>query len=711
MTTDLIKPSDSIYSVNIPDVTNFSAEFIYNYYTRDERISFPQPGMNDFIYKFPRQVNLIWDLPEQKTSKFYLNTDAEDFTGPKGVFVNFNFDEEFDNNSKNLLTDEILSEDEDFSPQYISEYFSDITSVTQGAADISLYSDLIQTNKVSIHKKQKEQIQEILKLSQNNSKEFKDKLKELSEVYDALSDFPSDILGLNVYDAGALSDDREFFKNLASSLLINFKIHRLAIPDFFSEDPAITNFKIFDQLKKSYEESKKIGSSGDPKVFAFKTFDEQYIKNKVGNALANQEFTKPPLFRGYIIKKYRKDADGLVFIGQIQIDNPRKNYYTDTQVQYGKTYLYTISVIVRLELLGKIEDDNDPKTDDYDKLSVDLASRPSTVSVDCIEMTPPPPPADINFLFDYYARNLIIHWDFPVNTQGDITQFQVFRRKSIQEPFQLIAQYGFDQTIEGEGDQKYLTGEVVDVNNYDNMSPELKPLAIRAEDIYGEGRNYPVYRHTDTDFVVDTEFFESTTFIYSLCSVDAHGMISNYSTQYEVKFDPFRNKIIVRAICDEGSPRSYPNMNLKIDAFKDAINVFGDQTKHIDVYFSPEYFKVQDELGSKQFDVVQSVPSPLDDNSFYLLQMINLDNQKVQSVKLKIAKLPEEKKQEQQDKQDKEQGGNNNNQPPPLPPPDPNSPPPPPQPGDLGGGLIKNFTPIDKTKIFGPNFKDIGKKF
>lgn len=627
MTTSKI--SDSVYSANVPDVTNFTAEFVYNFWEKDERVFPPsqQTYKQTVIDKWPRYISLSWDIPARKTFQYLDPLDiGQDDSGFGPIDTSANFDFKTTTDSVETILSTAVSEDDDFSPQYISQNFSDVASISQGAADMRNYTLLVNQSVTSRNQQLKQTIQKMFDQNLVDTKEFKDYLIKVTEAYDVLSDFPADTLGLNVFDTQSdskviLTDNRDFFKNLASSLLINYKIHKLAIPDFIISDESLKYPDVYKQFSKAYEEAKLENANVVyPKVFAFKS----------NNAPETNSLTPSiATIKGYLIYKYRKDINGLVKDTVFYVNDGQKNSFIDTQVLYGKTYVYTISVVAELDLLGKVEDDNNKTTDDYDKLSINLTSRPASVSVDCIEVAPPPPPADINFLFDYIARKLIIHWDFPVNPQHDIKQFQILRRKRLEEPFELIAQYGFDDTRIGENDLRYLTGERVDVNNIDSMEQGLRYLAVQSAQ--------PVYRHIDNDFVIDTEFFETTSFIYALCSVDAHGLISNYSAQYEVKFDPFKNKLFTRVVCDEGSPRAYPNMNLKIDAFKDSINVSGDQTKKLSMYFSPEYLSVQSELGT-QFKVVETVPSTENDNAFYLFQLMNLDNKKSQTIKVKIVK-------------------------------------------------------------------------
>ena len=61
----------------------------------------------------------------------------------------------------------------------------------------------------------------------------------------------------------------------------------------------------------------------------------------------------------------------------------------------------------------------------------------------CTEEVPPPHPADFNVRWLANSEELQLHWNFPVNTQRDIKQWQVFRRTSVYEPFELQKVFDF----------------------------------------------------------------------------------------------------------------------------------------------------------------------------------------------------------------------------------------------------------------------------
>jgi hypothetical protein len=76
-------------------------------------------------------------------------------------------------------------------------------------------------------------------------------------------------------------------------------------------------------------------------------------------------------------------------------------------------------------------------------------------------------------------------------------------------------------------------------------------------------------------------------------------------------------------------------MKLKVDAFKDLIRLEGQNQRQMKISFSPEYFKVSDNKGIIHQIVETNYPGRAD-TPYYLLQLINLDNQKIETVKMTI---------------------------------------------------------------------------
>jgi len=612
------KLSRSTYVVNIPEVTNFSSDFVYNYYTFDERTV----SINDRNSSLaPRYVSLSWS--------------------PLSKFENYSY--VLGKESTQELLAKIVSEDDTFSKFYYSRNFSEVTDIQRGAADLNtyfLFEDLAKFYSIAVTKKRlleliAKTITGDAKSKDAAKKSLDDDIKNIHDQYDALSDLPSQILGLQVVDAEGVTVDKEnLFKTLTSSLSLNVKINKLVGQDVLSnseigknELDILVNFK----FKSDTDQ------------------DVSLLASELKRTSGTEKIDSFPRIKGYIVRRYRYGAKGDLTEEFVKyLNDPSLNSYNDSGVLYGGKYVYSINVVAEIDIFAVNQQNDQPEI-----LTVNIVSRSVFTDASCFEFKSPPPPADIKFNFDYVKKNVIITWDFPVNPQSDIKQFQIFRRQSLDEPFELIAQYGFDRsttsfksksilsselglatTTDNFENKRFLTGEIVDANNISAMRSDLKHLV--------QDLDLPIYTHHDKDFIVDSEFFETTSYIYAMCSVDAHGMISNYSSQYKVTYDFFKNRIVSELICDEGSPRTYPNMNLRSDTFKDAINTVGMKLRGLDIYFSPDYYDVLDEKGTNFKIVNIQFPDKQKqtEKPFYQLQLINLDNQKTKVLKINIEQPP-----------------------------------------------------------------------
>jgi hypothetical protein len=223
--------------------------------------------------------------------------------------------------------------------------------------------------------------------------------------------------------------------------------------------------------------------------------------------------------------------------------------------------------------------------------------------VECIETVSPPSPVDIDYNWNYEINRLQISWSYPPNSQRDIKEFQLFRRSSIQEPYELIAVYDFDDTIR--------------VQNISKVGGEKIPKNILHKS------DSPILFH------IDEEFNKSSKFIYAMCSIDAHGYTSNYSTQMEITFDKFKNKLNRKLISNGGAPKAYPNFNLAVDTFLDVI--YDERSTRMKLYFTPEYL----ELYNKDNQIIPIINTNKE-GSEYRLQVINLDLQKEQNIEINI---------------------------------------------------------------------------
>jgi hypothetical protein len=233
-----------------------------------------------------------------------------------------------------------------------------------------------------------------------------------------------------------------------------------------------------------------------------------------------------------------------------------------------------------------------------------VTSRPSKrVIVKSFDMTPPRPPADFKPTWDFTFNKLRLMWSFPVNPTNDVKRFQIFRRKSIREPFELLQEYDFDDS-----NLIYQRGERIPAHLINNMVGN------------------PITYFYDPDFNKDSKF------IYALTSIDAHGLSSNFTMQYEVTFDRFKNKLMLDLISRSGAPKAYPNAFLEVDSFQDAIKASGYEK--FKIYFNPDYLKLKSYEG-EDLDFI-----PLEDpNGKIKIQIINVDRQKGKTIDIEVKDL------------------------------------------------------------------------
>jgi len=289
---------------------------------------------------------------------------------------------------------------------------------------------------------------------------------------------------------------------------------------------------------------------------------------------------------GYVIERYEvKHGDTIKKKKVFYITSPALSTYLDAEVKYGVQYVYSIRNLIAFYTTTVSH------TNRLQRSRFLVMSRPSTFSsILTEEYVPPPPPADINFRWDYQNAALQIDWSFPTNTQRDIKGWQVFRRSSVDRSFSLIAQLDFDDSV-----IKTPSSEIID-----------KSLIRRYK--------------SSTTFYIEPEYNKDSNFIYAVTSVDAHGMTSNYSAQFQVTFDRIQNKLKKVLISTSGAPKQYPNIYLKAELSLDSVK--SSKASSVRIYFDPEYLKVID---SSRRDL--KFLKTNDRSGMYRFMLLNTDRQ------------------------------------------------------------------------------------
>jgi hypothetical protein len=325
---------------------------------------------------------------------------------------------------------------------------------------------------------------------------------------------------------------------------------------------------------------------------------------------------------GYVIEKYEnKMTLGLDFNRNNLIKHPsiyvpvsKLGTIIDRNVRYGGSYEYIIKTVVGVitqELVNM-----GVTTYRAALLKTFVSAGTSKRSVYCSERIAPDPPVNLFFQYNFKQDALHINWDFPFNKQQDIKRFQIYRRASLDAPFSLIREYNFDDSLDTDG-----------------FSPSS-----------GNDNNI---RKLDSPrcYYYDSDFNEESSYIYAVAAIDARGLTSGYSDQFLVRYDRFINKTYSTFISREGAPKPYPNIFLDYDALPDVIKE--EKVKKLKIYFNPE-----------SRIILTSVPDPDDPDKLvikkeylirddqvvnnsvgeYTLQIINIDTQEQESIKIEIKK-------------------------------------------------------------------------
>ncbi len=446
--------------------------------------------------------------------------------------------------------------------------------------------------------------------TQKGASSEKDKFNSVSSAVKNIEDIatnPFKSLGIAFYDKNNSQINVDLgYKSLKDKINKNplhVQINKLTSIDIFASSSIITS-KDLKNINLGYRQANKESAELDD-VFAHPTYVGPVVQTP-------DSFESSAGLAGYLIERSVYTNGGFEKDKTYTIENAYVTDFVDTSVLFGKEYFYSIRSIVRVSTTGY-----DEETNEIREIQYFIGSRSIDTTIKTFEFVPPPQPVDLNFIWDYKNKKLQITWGMPVNSQRDITQFQVFRREKIEEPFELISQKCFDNSK-----LKYRTGEIIDGNLKSTSSENLQ---------FVQYSDQPVMFHIDDDFKSDFVNLKSSKFIYTIASIDAHGMSSNYGAQFEVVFDFFKNALVKKLISSPGAPKPYPNLYVKIDAFKDVIKTSGINSTKLKIYFMPEYFKVSYSNGR-----IQRMVTTKQDNAYYKIQFINLQNQKGDSLKINI---------------------------------------------------------------------------
>ncbi len=588
--------SRSFTIVDIPDPRKIEARFVYNFFTRDERIN----DSGD-----PRVRGIA-----NKNLQRMINAGSLDLEVPR--YVEISFDEvHFDAGNYGDSAAQILL-DKSILPKIDSE--ETITNV--GFAALRETDDAS-----SLRIKQKiEALSKSLGISftdSEQSKKIADSLgvsqSQIQQILSPLKD-PSLLL---VNSKNASENESTVFQMASLAKIhsqINKRLMSAAVRGADDVSPLSKN-SVISQAKSISEKFVSeadqfflVDSDVEPVIQPFSQPVETTDQKKILGAAVI----------GYVVVRHQYGDTGELIGSRVFVLPGRSNNkYLDSEVLYGTSYSYEVRTIAKIDAVveGNLLFDEGQDLEEKTNWRIDflVSSRPSSsVRVRTEEFQAPNEPDGLFYRFNYdEGRGLIMTWQIPSGRSRDTKYFQVFRRKTIFDPFVCIAQIDFD----------------------DSMVRNVLREQVRSDRIF----SYP----GATTFYQDKNFSRDSKYIYAVAAVDAHGFSSGYSAQTEIGFDKIKNSLVMRSISRGGAPKQYPNFyvdpreddNVLVDSFsQDAI--FDSGHKKMTIYFTPDARVLQTGNGDSENAFVTDAQK-----GKYSLHFINLDLQKAATTTIAISDL------------------------------------------------------------------------
>ena len=553
-----------LHVFDVPEMIELEADFSYNFFVSDETINESgNPAVNGNLSKRFRdkgtvdQSNLDKRVPRYATVRFNVKDTRKSMIATKNSAIRSSRRE-----IRRALRDGKIYTEERAAGMGMDSVCLDNKAVPQNM------ENFIRMRLNSLGKEEATPLE---------------MLKELSETSAVNSNLLESMLPPSLKDEGDVKNSGKGWRKTFARQKTYAQINTAYAPNMMrtavnrgtslNYPQAISNFLL---AKSSLVADSNSSISNDEYIFDVPYID---IEKTEGDFVAEADIV------GYILEKKRVYKGVRYPMPPIIVSGRRKKLAFDSKIAYGQTYEYTGRTIAKFRV---------PATDLEGETYIQtflLASKPSeTVSITVEEDRRPEPPNDFNFHFEYDKENLILTWSPPTNPQRDVKYIQVFRRKTIHEPFQLIRQFDFDDSAVRTEPKEY-----------------IDPSLIK------RARVMPTY-------FIDTEFSKASSYIYSLVAVDARQISSRYSTQVRVSFDVKDNKIKKEFISFSGAPKAYPNWNLKQNFFVDSMK--DSSHKQVHIYFNPEAYTL---LKNGQEVIPAFYATSQDPLAKYVFQFINTD--------------------------------------------------------------------------------------
>tara|TARA_R110002153_G_scaffold16136_15_gene57158 strand:- start:1639 stop:3753 length:2115 start_codon:yes stop_codon:yes gene_type:complete len=634
-------PTRAANKVNLPEVTGMAAKFIYNYFTIDERQQIESGNQSLVLLtgrnteedlfrlmneNLPRYAEITFSPPAIDSSTALETATLIGASSPSAI--------ERAAAATQMLTATLSGQNQSSGVSQLSRLVSRNIDkiVTEGATSNEIFTgiEFIDTNKETKIYTMLDASLTILNLNSPTSskKESAQLLYETLEEKGGLEGLDKKLIVetlSNIQSSGyryADTDVREEVAGRSNDPLgkqsFSVQFNNLLMADIVEQASIVSDNIFSDEIRATKEFAQEIKTTVlatiDSNSFREADYEMSVMPIDIREASVHATDSPSIQFIGYILEKYEvKQDESVTLIARKYIEGHSTQRVVDNSVRYGGSYFYKVRTLCLVQILAHTETSIGSASQNVNAAFL-MASEGEISSIYCVENIPPRFPQSLKASFDFETLLPKLRWELPFNKQRDIKRFQIFKRLSVDVGFTLIAEIDFDNSI----DPVKMATEVAQKEAYFKINTIQKTFTDRTH----KAGEKP---------------------IYSVACVDAHGLSSNYSVQIMVERNSYTNIVKQTIISSPDAPKSYPNLFLNVDAFKDNIKTSGYD--RVNLIFDPEYYDVfkgvqlmeKGQMSSREESLKLLAIDPA--NFRYKFQFINIDNQKDQVLKVKLQNL------------------------------------------------------------------------
>lgn len=316
------------------------------------------------------------------------------------------------------------------------------------------------------------------------------------------------------------------------------------------------------------------------------------------------------IFIGFILRKFKKVNDSFTFIKsnilKVDIYKPLDEIdevltFYDDAVKLNEEYYYEIAPLYCIS--SKSNNLNDVDSFKSSKFHEDSSTYYYLVSgenvhtkvVEAINKKIPGEPQGLSGFYNKSLKCPRLIWDRPIDYKLGISGYQVYRRRNLESPFELLKTIMFDKSnLQENIDLNLVQREEIEKNYYD---------------------------------LIDSK--DNENFIYAVCAVGKNRKISNLSSQIIIYKSNEKDSIEVDFVAYSGAKRDYPNTkipsNISISRENNDVIDYVSKIKNkndITIYLTPDCGSINN---NKIFYYDSNDTISYNENSHYVMSVTSKD--------------------------------------------------------------------------------------